>query len=264
MTGERERPCPPPPLPPAMALDGYRWARDTVGESGGAVYRAHGPRDLFLKHGQGPIADDITDEMVRLGWLGRHLPVPAVLHFVRTADEAWLMMEALAGRTAWQLLDADPDAAPALVDALAAFLRRLHAIPVDDCPFDSGHALRLRRARTRIKAGLVDTDDFDDEREGWTAEQVWDAMQPLLPLTPDRVVTHGDFSLDNILIADGQITGCIDVGRVGVADRWQDLAILWNCLGEFGPALQDRLLDSYGIAADPDKLRFHLLLDELF
>lgn len=79
------------------------------------------------------------------------------------------------------------------------------------------------------------------------------------------MVTHGDFSLDNLMIREGEVTGCIDVGRMGVADRYQDLAILWNSLGEFGPELQARLLEQYGVE-EPDqrRLRFHLLLDELF
>ena len=98
-----------------------------------------------------------------------------------------------------------------------------------------------------------------------TPEQVWEAMQRLLPLTPDSVVTHGDFSLDNLLIKDGEVIGCIDTGRVGIADRYQDLAILLNCLTEFDAALQERFLKQYGIdEPDQDKLQFHLLLDELF
>ena len=90
-------------------------------------------------------------------------------------------------------------------------------------------------------------------------------MQALLPLDPDPVVTHGDYSLDNLLLRDGQVVGCIDASRVGVADRYQDLAIMWNCLGEFGAPLQERFMRSYGIAdIDQGKLTLHLLLDELF
>jgi aminoglycoside 3'-phosphotransferase-1 len=64
---------------------------------------------------------------------------------------------------------------------------------------------------------------------------------------------------------DGAVVGCIDAGRVGIADRYQDLAILWSCLGEFDPRLQDRLLERYGIAdRDQAKMQFHLMLDELF
>lgn len=256
--------------PPGMhaELAGYEWSRDTIGESGSAVHRLHAKADapdLFLKHGRHAVADDIGHEMVRLRWLAPYMPVPAVKHFVRTHDEAWLLMTALPGRTAYEVMAARADAGPAVVDALAAFLRRLHAIPVNECPFNSDHAYRLASARARIDAGLVDEDDFDDERAGWTAGQVWEAMQSLLPLTPDPVVTHGDFSLDNLFIRDGEVAGCIDAGRVGIADRYQDLSIAWNCLGEFGAQLQQRFLAQYGITdVDQRKLQFHLMLDELF
>lgn len=249
-------------------LAGYKWDRNTVGQSGGAVYRLHdksGAPDLFLKYGEGVLADDVSDEMVRLRWLGGHVPMPAVVHFVHTSNEAWLLMSEVPGETAYQIMESCPDRRIAIVDAIAAFLRRIHGIPIAECPFASNLEYRMARARLRIDAGLVDEDDFDEEREGWTAQQVWDAMQDMLPLTPDPVVTHGDFSLDNVLIVDGQVVGCIDAGRVGIADRYQDLAIAWNCLGEFGTSLQERFLVQYGVHdLDRRKLQFHLMLDELF
>lgn len=252
----------------ADALGGYAWARDRVGESGAAVYRLHGrigAPELYLKHGTGPTADDVVDEAVRLRWLAAHLPAPAVTQFTSTADEAWLLTTALTGRTAYQLLEAEEGDAAAVVDGLADLLSRLHAVPVTACPFTSDHARRLRLARARIDAGLVDEHDFDEEREGWSAEQVWDALAELLPLASDPVVTHGDYSLDNVLLAGGRVTGCIDVGRLGIADRYQDLAVMWNCLGEFGSDLRQRFLARYGVdRLDERKLRFHLLLDELF
>lgn len=265
----REEACAAPDIPAgiASAVEGCSWARDTVGESGGAVYRLHkaGAAERFLKYGSGGVADVIDSEMVRLRWLAGKLPAPRVEAFVRTENEAWLLMSAMPGQTAWQIMNAHPALRLEVVDALAAFVRRLHAIPVDSCPFTSNHAYRLHAARTRIDAGLVDEDDFDEEREGWTAEQVWQALQDLLPLSTDLVVTHGDYSLDNLLIEKGEIVGCIDAGRVGIADRYQDLAIMWNCLGKFGADCQERFLASYGIEeVDADKLSFHLMLDELF
>jgi len=268
---DREEPCVAIETPASLAerLAGYAWARDTVGESGGAVYRLFGrpdAPDLYLKHGRGPVAEDVTDEMVRLRWLAGRLPVPAVAGFVGAPDEAWLLMEAVAGQTAYQLLEAaDDEGQAAIVDALALHLKRLHAIPVEDCPFTSDHRFRLAKARARLEAGLVDADDFDDERAGMTAQAVWDEMTALLPLAADTVVTHGDYSLDNLILRDGAVVGCIDVGRVGLADRYQDLAIAWNGLGEFGASLQARFLRAYGLSApDEGKLRFHLMLDEFF
>ncbi len=267
---ERETACAPVEVPSAFAADvaGYRWSRDGVGASGATIYRLHGKAGVperFLKHGHGTVADDIVDELVRLRWLAGRIAVPALVRCEATADTAWLLTTALPGRTAWQILDTEPERADELVDALVDFLRSFHAIPVSDCPFDSGHGVRLAAARARIDAGLVDEADFDDARQGWSAGQVWDAMGRLLPLSPDAVVTHGDFSLDNVLIDGGRVVGCIDLGRVGVADRYQDLAILGHGLDEFDAALTRRMFDRYGIAKpEQRKIDFHLLLDELF
>jgi aminoglycoside 3'-phosphotransferase-1 len=121
-------------------------------------------------------------------------------------------------------------------------------------------------ARRNIASRRVVTEDFDAARAGWTAEQVWAALEGLLPLPFERVVTHGDCSLDNVLLDDaGRVSGCIDVGRAGAADPYQDLAILWNTLEEFGADAQRALWEAYGIA-EPDeaRLQFHLCLDELF
>jgi aminoglycoside 3'-phosphotransferase-1 len=252
----------------AAELMGYEWARNNVGQSGGAVYRLSGKPGspaLFLKHGRDAVADDLVEEMSRLRWLAKHVAVPAVTHFVSLPGEAWLLMTALPGHTAFQALEVPSGDRMAIVDALADFLRRLHAVPLGECPFNSDHRYRLGLARKRIDAGLVEEDDFDEEREGWTAEQVWKEMGRLLPFAPDPVVTHGDFSLDNLMMMGSEVRGCIDTGRAGIADRYQDLAIIWNCLGEFGPELQDRFFARYGVRRlDRDKLRFHLMLDELF
>lgn len=267
---ERETPCAPALLPPSLsdALADYRWARDTVGESGGAVYHLRsrlGAPDLYLKHGTGPVADEITDEMVRLIWLAPRIAVPVVTHFTRDTDAAWLVTRALGGKTAYQLLEAKPDQRGVVIDALADFLRRLHAVPLADCPFIADHHHRLHRARARIDAGLVEEDEFDDARRGWSAEQIWAELESLTPFAAEPVVTHGDYSLDNLLLSDGSVLGCIDVGRAGVADRYQDISILWNCLGEFDASLRQRFLDRYGERRlDQRRLDFHLMLDELF
>jgi aminoglycoside 3'-phosphotransferase-1 len=265
----REAAVAPVAVPASLAdrVTGYRWSRDLIGESGGLVYRldAAGRPALYLKHGKGAVAAAVTDEMVRLSWLAGRLAVPAVNGFVALADEAWLLTSAISGRTAFQWLEHSPDDRETIVALLASHLRTIHDLPVDLCPFDAGLAHRLALARERLDAGMVDAEDFGDAHAGWTPRQVWDEMIAALPLPADRVVTHGDYSLDNILIEDGRVTGCIDVGRLGVGDRYQDLAILWNCLGEFDRALQEQLFRDYGIA-EPDeaKLRVYSNLDEFF
>jgi aminoglycoside 3'-phosphotransferase-1 len=232
------------------------------------VFRLEAPGRpaLYLKRGTGRVADDITAELARLVWLAPRLPVPAVREFVRLPDEAFLLTAAVPGTGAYDYLAARPAAAAGVVGELARFLRRVHALPLADCPFHSGHELRLADARRNVDAGRVAEDDFDDARAGWTAEQVWAATLALLPPSFERVVTHGDFSLGNVLVDEaGRVTGCIDVGRAGAADPYQDLAILWNGLEEFGRDAQRALWRAYGVAEpDAQRLQFHLCLDELF
>lgn len=258
-----------PTLPVSLKgrLQRYSWQRDMVGESGGAVFRVYatGMPDRYVKHGARHVAQDIIDEMVRLCWLKERLPVPQVEHFVADGEaDAWLLMSAIPGKTAYQIMQTEPELRIATTVAIAAFLRRLHALPADECPFNNSHPLRLADAHRRMIDGNVDTDDFGEQHEGWSARQVWAKMQTLLPFVSDPVVTHGDFSLDNILIEGGVVSGCIDLGRMGIADRYQDIAILWDSLGEFGAEVQKAFADAYRIAIDHRKIDFHLCLDEFF
>ncbi len=294
--GAREVPSTAPVLPPslAMRLGGAEWHRNLVGEAGATVHRLHrqGAPDLYLKHADadGDAALAITEEFARLQWLSGRWPVPAIEHFEATprdpsareasdgsdgSGKTWLLTRALPGRTAYEWLSDQPEHAPEIVAAIGRFLRRLHELPAFTCPFNARHELQLDLARQRLDAGLIDADDFDDERAGWTPQQVWEALQASLPLAEDPVVSHGDFSLDNLLMsAEGDVVGVIDLGRVGIADRYRDLAILSNCLDEFDPALRQTFFSAYGIG-EPDapvglktlderKLAFHLLLDECF
>ncbi|MDF1502233.1 APH(3') family aminoglycoside O-phosphotransferase [Roseisolibacter sp. H3M3-2] len=259
----------PVPVPAAAreTVAGYAWTPAGGGASGAAVYRLHAPGrpTRYVKHAAGDAADEVAAESERLRWLAGRVAVPTVLRAVRDGDAAFLLPAALPGRAARDAIRADPASRDAVVPALAALVRARHALPADDCPFDAGHARRLADARRRIDAGLVDADDFDDERAGRSPAEVWDAMTALLPLPFGRVVTHGDCTLDNLLVADGRVTGCLDVGRAGMADPYQDLALLWNDLGEFGDDAREALLAGYGeTAPDRARLEFHRCLDEFF
>lgn len=249
------------------ALDGYLGTRVRSGESGARVYRLtrKGRRTLYLKQGAGRVARQVMGEVVRLQWLNDHLPSPRVRRFGGDGRSTWMLTEALSGRPAYECLAAGAGSRVETVRAIAGFMRRLHGLPVETCPFQGDHRIRMAQARSNIEAGVVDVEDFDEQRRGWTAERVWSELKAMIPARFERVVTHGDFSLDNIFIDRGRVTGMIDAGRLGVADRYQDVAILWNNLAEFGAGLQRVFLTEYGVRRlDRRRLDFHLCLDEFF
>ena len=69
------------------------------------------------------------------------------------------------------------------------------------------------------------------------------------------------------------MSGYLDLGFCAVADRYQDIALCWRSLahnsdGSYGAAYPgirpDALFDALGITPDREKVRYYILLDELF
>jgi aminoglycoside 3'-phosphotransferase-2 len=111
------------------------------------------------------------------------------------------------------------------VRLVAGALAKLHALPVDACPFDETLLTKLSHAEANMRDGVVDELDFDHEHRGLTARMLFEKLKLLLPDTGDIVVTHGDASLPNFMLDGGRFTGFVDCGKVGSSDRYQDLAI---------------------------------------
>lgn len=260
----------PIPLPPSWRerLSGATWERDPGGESGGVIYRVAAANGacMILKYGEGAVADAVADEAIRLRWLQGRVPTVRAVSTVVEADAAWLLTTAAPGKTGDAWIEESPDFLPQVIRGFATLLRMLHALPTNECPFDASAAVRLAAARRLVSAGLVDETDFGDDHLGMSAGDVLAEAELLACHATGRVVTHGDFSLGNVLLdVTGRVTACIDVGRVGVADPYQDIAILWENLGEFGEGARRCFLAEVGIdVLDDPRLRFHRTLDELF
>ncbi|MFD6447456.1 phosphotransferase, partial [Promicromonospora sp. NPDC060204] len=93
------------------------------------------------------------------------------------------------------------------------------------------------------------------------------AGAPAGPPPPhDRVVVcHGDACAPNTLLADdGTWAGHVDLGGLGVADRWADLAVATYSLGwNYGPGYDHLVYEGYGIDEDPDRIAYYRLLWDL-
>jgi streptomycin 3"-kinase len=112
------------------------------------------------------------------------------------------------------------------------------------------------------------------ELESRTRHDLIAALAAELPLrlepeAADRVVCHGDLCLPNILLDPEtlEVSGFVDLGRLGVADRHADLSLLLASAQDTWPGeaqhLRDQLPPLYGSPVDADRLRFHLFLDPL-
>ena len=240
------------------------------GHSGAEVWQFErsGER-LFLK--VAPLSNDpgfsLRDEVEKLRWmLARGLPVPEVLDFFERDGAEWMLTRALEGQDA-TLTSLEP---ARVVCVLADALHLLHATPLENCPFDQQLKIKLEEARIRLEAGRIDSEDFDAENMGQGARELYQTLLERRPLNEDWVFCHGDYCLPNIVLHEqGVLSGFVDVGRAGIADRYQDLALVTRSLeGHHNPrfhGLSALFLERYGLEhLEQDKLEYYRLLDEFF
>ncbi|MEV4618634.1 aminoglycoside 3'-phosphotransferase [Asanoa sp. NPDC049573] len=226
------------------------WFPVSKGRSGALVWRGDG---VYRK--DGPPAD-IAAEAARLTWLaGQGFPCPAV------ADHTpgRLITTALPGRAG-----DDPGwpaaMRPKLAAGLGQLLRALHALPIEGCPFDHTLTQTIAAAEHHAHTGQVDLTNLDPAHTGWSADRLLRQLHETRPADEDLVVGHGDPTRSNVLFTDdGSPTGVLDVARLGVADRHNDLAIATRSVGSAD------VLAAYGLSRpDPAKIAFYRLLDEFF
>ena len=258
-------------LPKALLphVAGRSYVIDEVGRSGSTI-ALFDDRVLKIE----PDGEESAAALRMMTWLSGRVPVPRVIASAREDGLCYTLMTRVTGEMACapQFMRAPETLTGILADALCMLWR----VSVTDCPVRCTLDEKLRRARARVEAGLVDTGDVEPETFGPGGFEdpaaLLDWLETHRP-PEDIVLSHGDFCLPNVFIGDGRVSGLIDLGRSGAADRWQDIALCLrslrdNARGRFGTVYPgfdgELLLRRLGMAPDKEKIRYYLLLDELF
>ena len=245
------------------------YTENTVGMSGAGVLMFD---DMVLK--TAPADQNTAREIRMMDWLQGKLPVPKVLHSCVENGQSWLLMSRLEGQMA---CDERYMRQPAVViPLLARALRQLWQVDVRACPGRFSLEDRLLLAEDNVRHGRCETDNVEPETYGPNGFKdpehllCWlkDHRPPM-----DPVLSHGDFCMPNVFFKDGAVSGYLDLGFCAVADRYQDLALCYRSLihnadGSYGVVYPnvhpDRLFDGLQIKPDWEKIRYYILLDELF
>lgn len=224
-----------PPQVRALAR-GANLAPVWLNDYGGVTFRTSDGR--HIKHSPRNLETSFAAEAERLEWAGRHIRVPRVLELGGDATHEWMVTETIPGESAvaarWI---AEPATA---VRAIGEGLRALHeALPVDACPFEWSVPSRIANAAGR---GIRIPEHL---------------RHP--PPTDALVVCHGDACSPNTLLDDdGRWVGHVDLGALGVADRWADLAVAAMSTGwNYGPGWEGALFEAYGIAPDAQRIDYY-------
>ena len=248
---------------------GMDYGVDQIGLSGSEIRLYDG---MVLKIG--PHRPDTENSVRMMRWLSGRLPVPEVLAYEEDREHEYVLMSRVRGKMA---CDSFYLSRPkVLIPLLAEGLRMFWSVDITDCPTRRSLDDELIEARSRVERGQVAVsraepgtfgpDGFADP----AALLNWlETHRP--PMDP--VLSHGDFCLPNIYLEGESVSGFIDLGSAGVADRWRDISLCYrslrhNCDGTYGSRYPDvrpeQLFDALGIAPDWEKLRYYILLDELF
>ncbi len=243
---------------------------DDTGMSGASVL-LYGDKVLKVQEE----SEEAENEYNMLLYLQGKLPVPAV-YARETADGmSYLLMERCQGRMA---------CAPEYMTApllqcrlLAEGLKKMWSVDISRCPCDWRLSHKLRQAEYNVEKGLVDLENVEPDTFGDGGfKDPSHLLQWLYGHMPQEepVLSHGDYCLPNLFGAGNEVTGYIDLGRAGIADKWCDIALCYRSLshnysgkyhGKVYSDYDDLLLfRELGLEPDWEKIRYYILLDELF
>ena len=229
--------------------------------------------DCVLKIEKYRKKNEETVEVMR--WLDGKLPVPKVLCYESDAEYQYLLMSRVAGKMSCDSYCMNhPEE---LIAGLAEAMRMLWSVDIADCPRRRDPDTELKEAAYRIENHLIDMDNVEPSTFGKSGfKDPEDLLRWLENNRPnyEPVLSHGDLCLPNVFLDHGRVSGLIDLGNTGIGDRWKDIALCyrslrWNSEGAYGSRVypdirSEMLFDALGITPDPDKLRYYILLDELF
>jgi streptomycin 3"-kinase len=259
-----------------LASAGYRiedWSPVTTGESGATVFRDE-DATRYAKCVPAAEAAVLKAEHDRVEWLAdQDVPGPRVLDWRSGEAGALLATSAVPGVPADRLSAADLRAA---WEHIADTVRGLHELPAHRCPFDRGLDTMVALARDVVGRNAVNPEFLPVEQQHTPPDELLARLEPEVARmraqeAADTVVCHGDLCLPNIVVdpETRKVAGFIDLGRLGTADRYADLALLlanaretWED-EEQALAGDTQFADWYGLVLDRDRLNFYLHLDPL-
>ncbi|OQA20122.1 MAG: Aminoglycoside 3'-phosphotransferase [Chloroflexi bacterium ADurb.Bin360] len=186
-------------------------------------------RGMFvLKQSADPLfARWLAREQQVLHWLVQTvLPVPRPRLFVEDGGGMWLLMDYLPGESMTETLSRAPGGTrTSLMHNFGAVLAAIHATPPPP-------GMPLQTAAEWLDAALeTGAMHLRDFRNLYNDPELPDLLARLRqeqPATVPATLIHGDFTTDNVLVAEGRITGVIDWAGGAVGDPRYDLALAFD------------------------------------
>lgn len=244
---------------------------EEMGRSGATVLAYP---ECFLK-----IQEDCNvsaNEYHMLRWMQGRVPAPQIIAAAHEGGRRYLLTRRMPGT--YLCTEALLGDQARLAEVCAQALRTLWAVDATDCPTRRTLDDKFGEIEAGLRGGWITREQagdpaiYDVSAGGFPSPAaLFDYLVKHRP-AEELVLSLGDLCLPNIFADERGLTGFIDVGLAGLADKWVDVEkLLWsmwaNTTGVFGGAVRpfDRrlLFDALDMQPDEEKLRYYGLLDAL-
>lgn len=220
-------------------------------------------------------SEEARNEVEAMQWLEGRLSVPKVIEHVCQDGKLYLVMTRVSGKMACD--ECYMNDLEKLTDLLVRALQELWKVDTCVCPMSWTLDRKLKAAQYSVDNHLVDVENVEPETFGPDGfKDPEELLQWLKMHRPEEelVFSHGDFCLPNIFFEEDGRACFIDLVRTGISDKWQDIALCYRSLkhnfsGKYGGKVYpgydpDMLFKKLGLEPDWEKIRYYILLDELF
>lgn len=238
--------------------------KDEIGQTSAQVYIISTKNSkLVLK-----IHNNVNDKYLfnlrnKLAWLEDKLPISKVKAYKIIDNKEYLLTEFMEGITSFEYGHQPTTTNVGII--LGESLRKIHDLNIQNCPFKLNIEDIINKLLNKIERDNIKQDTLNSNFPNSTKAEILKQMKSLIPQEWDLVFSHGDYCLPNILIAKSKLSGFIDMGDSGVADRNYDLYYgLWSLKYNNLEKYSDDFINSYGKdLVSEKKLKLFKLLDEI-
>ena len=260
-------------------LKDYSFVRNNEGNSQALIFRCEKNKEIFYLKAEQQTNSLMKRECSILEWLNGKLPVPEVKYYDEYNELSFMLTTAVKGYKAGTSDEVCPpfeNTIKLLADGLLMF----QSVDISDCPFSNNFNVNFQNAFYNaetnsyypdyifVNANFSNIFDFyaDNEKAFVTPLELYNFLHKnKIPEPQDEICfSHGDYGLTNTFIDGNNVTGFIDIGGGGIADKWNDIAICIRSIGYHSRNVDERkkyidlLFERLSIAPNWDKINYYI------
>lgn len=250
-------------------IDNLEYEKNSIGCTNTHVFFIRNfseANNAYLKINPVTNFEKMEHEKEIIKWLEGKIPVPKIYYFDKNEKFEFMLMSEIIGHPSFR--EKSGNDGYARISELARGLKSIHNIDISECPFDERIEKKFKIIKDKIVNNEIDTNDWEEENQDKSIEELYEKLKDMRRMIKeDLVFTHGDYCMPNIIINENKLSGFIDLGRAGISDKYQDIALMTRSMkfNGFKKKHIKYFLKEYGIEKlDNMKIEFYKLVDEFY